>query len=114
LLVLVTGAAPGLGKSQLASSLDTSLAERGLDVALFEEQKILEQDVFAYVIQEWHANGSVSDETLLAGASAYLDWCCGQPASVFILDALLPYLPSLLAWAVRILRLAASLLGSPG
>ena len=98
LLVLINGAVPGLGKSTLATHLTGRLRESGRDVELFQEEEILDRPEFTAVIQEWRTTNRVADGTLLAATSEYLAWCRHRSANVYVLDALLPFLPSLLAW----------------
>jgi hypothetical protein len=98
LLILINGAAPGLGKSSLAKELVARMELIGWDVELFEEQDILEHADFAAVIQAWRSGGNVDSSTLLAATKAYLSSCWVQGADVHVQDSLLPFLPSLLAW----------------
>ena len=98
LLVLINGAVPGLGKSTLAQGLTERLREFGRDVELFPEQEILDRPEFAAVILEWRTTNRAAFGTLLAATSEYLGWCRHRAADVYVLDSLLPFLPSLLAW----------------
>ena len=98
LLVLITGAGPGLGKSLLANRLHADLAESHVDAVLFEEHDIVDRLEFAPVMEEFRSRGRVEPETLLDCAAAYGRWCVARAADVYVLDALFPYLPSLLAW----------------
>ena len=97
LLVLVSGAVPGLGKSSLSQALASSLESPGLRVELFDEPRILEEPAFTAVIHEWRSHGAVADETLLHGASNYLMSTRRRNVGVHVLDSLFPYLPSLLS-----------------
>jgi hypothetical protein len=49
-------------------------------------------------MEEFRSRGRVEPETLLGCAAAYGRWCVARAADVYVLDALFPYLPSLLAW----------------
>jgi len=97
-LVLVTGASSGLGKSTLARSLSEALAHEGVRVSLFREEDIRREPAFAEVMSVFEATGEVDTRTLLVAAGEYLRAARRQPVDVFVLDALFPYLPSLLAW----------------
>jgi hypothetical protein len=98
LLILVNGALPGLGKSTLSRGLAARLRDGGLDVEEFEEQAILDRPEFAAAIGEWRSTSRVSFETLLVGTHAYLEACRRRRADVYVVDSLLPFLPSLFAW----------------
>jgi hypothetical protein len=98
LLILVKGALPGLGKSTLSRGLAARLRDGGLDVEEFEEQAILDRPEFAAAIGEWRSTSRVSFETLLVGTHAYLEACRRRRADVYVVDSLLPFLPSLFAW----------------
>ena len=43
-------------------------------------------------------DGNVADSTLLEATRSYLDTCRRSGADAFVIDSLLPYTPSLLAW----------------
>jgi hypothetical protein len=98
LLVLVNGAVPGLGKSTLAKGLADRLRHSGFDVELFEEHEILVRPEFEALVGEWRSTDRVSFATLIASTNAYLDSCRRRAAGACVLDSLLPFLPSLLAW----------------
>ena len=100
LLVLINGAAPGLGKSSLAIGLARRWKDEGVVVEFLEEPEILERQEFAALVAEWHRTGSVASTTLLDAARSYLDSCRESEATVFVIDSLLPFLPSLLAWGL--------------
>lgn len=93
-MVMVTGGAPGVGKSSLVGYL----AERIDDASVFAEEEILTADEFAELIGIWRHGAVPSIEVLDRAATAHLDRCRTENASTFIQDALLPYLPSLYAW----------------
>jgi len=98
LLILVTGCVPGAGKSSLAASLATALEGGGTRVELFREEHIRSHPAFSLVMSEFDAAGEVRLETLIASAADYLRSARERRTDVFVLDALFPYLPSLLAW----------------
>lgn len=84
----MTGVVPGLGKSTLARGLAIAL-----DAPLFEESDIRSDPAFASMMDTFEATGSVPLDVLLDATSAF------EPAPErHVLDALFPYLQSLLAW----------------
>jgi hypothetical protein len=97
-LVLVTGASPGLGKSSLAAGLVVRLQGENHHADLFREEEILSDCAFAPMMEEFRSTGEVPVDALLAAADVYLTSVRALPTGVLVLDALLPYLPSLLAW----------------
>ncbi len=100
-LVLVTGASPGLGKSSLAAALVAALRTSGLHAELFREEDIRSDHAFAALMREFESTGAVQLDSLLAAAKIYLDSVRTLDLDVLVLDALFPYLPSLLAWGYR-------------
>lgn len=105
-VVAVLGSTPGIGKSTLCAGLAAALADRGLSVDHFREEEILSRPAYASVAAEFRAGGVVRPETLLAATADYM---AGMTADVAVTDALLPYLPSLLAWGHRPAQLAGFL-----
>ncbi|HZU73554.1 MAG TPA: hypothetical protein VE990_12360 [Acidimicrobiales bacterium] len=97
-LIMISGAAPGLGKSSLAAGLARRWRDRGLRVELFEEDDILERAEFADLIGIWRAGNRPSLDVVLDAAARYLDSCRAAEADVYVQDALFPFLASLFAW----------------
>ena len=97
-MVLVFGDGPGLGKSTLAREVAAALRARGRPVRLFAEEDFWTAAEFGEVMREFKATGRVARQTLLDAAAAYAATIAAADESVFVLDSLLPYLPSLLAW----------------
>ena len=93
-IVMVTGGAPGVGKSSLVRWITQRLPA----ASAFDEAEILSRPEFAEIVTVWAGGGIPSLPSLTAAASAYLDRCRSEDAPVFVQDALLPYLPSLYAW----------------
>jgi hypothetical protein len=98
LIVMVTGSAPGVGKSSLAAVLARRWRDRGLRVEFFDEADILGRDEFAELIGTWRCGGRPSLDVVLAAAAGYLKSCRAAEAHVYVQDALFPFLASLLAW----------------
>ena len=96
ILVSVWGAAPGIGKSTLCAGLSRSLAGAGLRVDHFREEEILSRPQFGAVAEEFAATGAVGLETLVAATERFVE---SVPAGddVVVADALVPYVPTLLA-----------------
>jgi hypothetical protein len=97
-LVFVTGDGPGMGKSSLALAAARRLNEHGAKAAVFEERDILVRPEFTSVMSEFRSTGRVERATLLQAASSYGESCTAAGGSVYVLDALFPYLASLFAW----------------
>ncbi len=97
-LILVTGSVPGVGKSSLARGLADAFDVDNRRVELFREEDIRRNAAFRQVMYEFDAMGEVQRATLLSAAAGYLASIRKRGSDVVVLDALLPYLPSLLAW----------------
>ncbi|WP_406454532.1 hypothetical protein OH768_17080 [Streptomyces sp. NBC_01622] len=96
-LVSVWGAAPGVGKSTLCAGLSRSLAGAGLRVDHFREEEVLTRPQFAAVAGEFEAKGAVGLETLAAAAACFAESVVARGDEVVIADALVPFVPTLLA-----------------
>ena len=98
LIVMVTGAAPGLGKSTLVRRLVDELSHAGRAVAAFPEEEIVDRDEFAAVMAAVRTKGVASPDQLLEASRAYVATCRNDLRDVVVQDMLFPYLPSLFAW----------------
>ncbi|GAB3765163.1 hypothetical protein [Microlunatus parietis] len=97
-LISVIGS-PGSGKSTLCGALAERFVAAGRSVDHFAEEDILTRPAFADVATEFAGGaGSVRPATLIAATRRYLRQAELDGIEVLITDALLPYIPSLLAW----------------
>ena len=96
-LVTVWGAAPGIGKSTLCAGLSRSLAGAGLRVDHFREEEILSRSEFAAVAKEFGATGAVGLGTLAAATERHVASALAGGDDVVVADALVPFVPTLLA-----------------
>jgi len=98
-LVSVIGNSPGVGKSTLCRGLAAALREGGAVVDHFEEADILAREVFRPVAEEFaDGAGSVRPATLVACVRAYVAEAVAAGTEVLVTDALVPFVPSLVAW----------------
>ncbi|BDH16174.1 hypothetical protein [Streptomyces hygroscopicus] len=98
-LIAVVGNSPGVGKSTLCHSLATWIAHTGATVDHFREADILTRPAFRPVAEEFaDGNNSVRPETLIESTRAYLTESRAAGIDVLVTDALLPFIPSLVAW----------------
>lgn len=98
LVVAVNGVAPGVGKSRLCNALGLRLSEAGWHVAQFPEEQILLHPVFAEVAAQFTSTGVIDPGVLVEASVTYLTQTADAGADVVVLDALIPYVPSLLAF----------------
>lgn len=103
---MVTGAAPGLGKSTMARALGERLDTDEREVVVFPEALIAERDEFADVMSSFRTTGTVTGPELV-GATRRLAATYRDRPAVVIQDMLLPYLPSLFAWGFSDTEIAA-------
>ncbi|MEU6194295.1 hypothetical protein [Streptomyces sp. NPDC047061] len=96
-LVTVWGASPGVGKSTLCGGLSQGLADTGLRVDHFREEEVLTRPQFAAVAAEFTATGTVGPGTLIAATADFVDAAVASGDDVVIADALMPFVPTLLA-----------------
>ncbi|MCX4903037.1 hypothetical protein [Streptomyces sp. NBC_00878] len=98
-LVSVIGSSPGVGKSTLCRALADWLAGLGASVDHFEEADILARPAFRPVAEEF-ADGTsdVRPETLVESTRAYVEESLAAGRDYLVTDALLPFVPSLVAW----------------
>ncbi|SOD62848.1 hypothetical protein SAMN06297387_10811 [Streptomyces zhaozhouensis] len=98
-VVAVVGSSPGVGKSTLCGALAAWLAGAGVAVDHFEEADVLTRDAFRPVAEEFaDGAGSVRPDTLVAATRAYVAGARRAGVRVLVTDALLPFVPSLVAW----------------
>jgi len=97
-IVMVSGAAPGLGKTSLSRRIADALRIEDRRVELFEEADILEREEFAEVMRSFRSTGSAPADLLLDAARRYAATARRSDERLFVQDMLFPYLPSLLAW----------------
>lgn len=83
------------------------LASRGVRTQLFEEAEIKAHPAFVSLWAEFQATGQVTTNALIDSAGDYLNRLDASSVEVAILDALFPYLPSLLAWGYSDVAIAA-------
>ncbi|MFE6161181.1 hypothetical protein ACFQ7F_19995 [Streptomyces sp. NPDC056486] len=96
-LISVCGASPGVGKSTLCGGLAQWLTGTGLRVDHFREEEILTRPQFAAVAEKFTATGKVESATLLTATAEFVDAVVTSGDDVVIADALVPYVPTLLA-----------------
>ncbi|WP_326778172.1 hypothetical protein [Streptomyces sp. NBC_01445] len=96
-LITVWGASPGVGKSTLCAGLSQWLADAGLRVDHFREEEILTRPQFAVVAEDFKAAGTVELGTLISATAQFVDSVLASGDDVVIADALVPFVPSLLA-----------------
>ena len=97
LLISVWGASPGIGKSTLCAGLSQWLAGAGLRVDHFREEEILTRPQFAAVAGHFQATGAVEPPALLTATTQFVDSVLARGDDVVVADALMPFVPSLLA-----------------
>jgi len=96
-LITVWGAAPGIGKSTLCGALAGQLVRDGLRVDHFAEEEILTRPEFGEVAEYFNATGRVNPAMLLAATSRFARSVLAGGIDVVVADALVPFVPSLLA-----------------
>ncbi|WP_406437499.1 hypothetical protein OHB14_58665 [Streptomyces sp. NBC_01613] len=96
-LITVWGASPGVGKSTLCAGLSRWLADAGLRVDHFREEEILTRPQFAAVAEAFKTTGAVDLGTLIATTAQFVDSALASGDDVVIADALMPFVPTLLA-----------------
>lgn len=97
ILITVWGASPGMGKSTLCTGLARRLTDAGLRVDHFREEDIMTRPQFAAVAEEFTATGRVEPATLLAATARFVESVLRSDDDVVIADALVPFVPTLLA-----------------
>ncbi|MGY1433757.1 hypothetical protein [Streptomyces reniochalinae] len=98
-VVSVIGSSPGVGKSTLCRAVAEWLAGTGASVDHFEEADILTRAAFRPVAEEFAGGeAAVRPETLIECTRAYVDEMVAQGTDYAVTDALVPFIPSLVAW----------------
>ncbi|MFH9618204.1 hypothetical protein ACH4MM_31480 [Streptomyces pratensis] len=98
-LISVLGSSPGVGKSTLCGALSEWLSGAGASVDHFEEADVLTRPAFGPVAQEFaDGAGTVRPATLVACTRAYVAESLRAGREYLVTDALLPFIPSLVAW----------------
>lgn len=97
-LISVWGVSPGVGKSTLCGRLSARLADAGLRVDHFREEDLFARPQFAAVAREFQSTGAVELNTLLTATARFVDAIRAEKVDVVVADALVPFVPSLLAW----------------
>ena len=92
-IIAVWGASPGIGKSTLCEGLASVLSGQ---VDLFREEDLPTRPAYATVTAEFEDSGRVALDTLRDATTRFVADCASYDAVVA--DALLPYVPSLLAF----------------
>lgn len=96
-LITVWGSSPGVGKSTLCNGLSQWLADAGLRVDHFREEEVLTRPQFAAVAEAFKATGFVDLRTLITTTAEFVDSVVASGDDVVIADALMPFVPTLLA-----------------
>ncbi|MFI6692486.1 ATP-binding protein [Streptomyces sp. NPDC050433] len=98
-MIAVVGSSPGVGKSTLCRAIARRAAESGATVDHFEEADILSRPSFRPVAEEFaDGTGSVRPATLVESTRDYVARSRAAGVDVLVTDALLPFIPSLVAW----------------
>ncbi|RII13141.1 hypothetical protein DSC45_24455 [Streptomyces sp. YIM 130001] len=98
-LISVIGSSPGVGKSTLCRAVAQWLAGTGAAVDHFEEADILTRPAFRPVAEEFAGGATdVRPATLVECTRAYVAESLAAGKDYLVTDALLPFVPSLVAW----------------
>ena len=97
-VIAVVGASPGIGKSTLCAALAKHLRGLGLRVDHFDEADVLKRPQFSRVAADFAASGRVSADVLVDATVDYLESSADMGLDVVVADALMPFVPSLLAF----------------
>ncbi|WP_326678733.1 hypothetical protein [Streptomyces sp. NBC_01237] len=101
-LISVIGSSPGVGKSTLCRAVADWLTGAGASVDHFEEADVLTRPAFRPVAEEFAGGAAgaagVRPATLVACTRAYVEESLGSGKDHLVTDALLPFVPSLVAW----------------
>ncbi|WP_223167774.1 ATP-binding protein [Nonomuraea sp. SYSU D8015] len=98
-VIAVVGSSPGVGKSTLCGALARWIGGTGTVVDHFEESDVLTRAPFRAVAEEFAGGaGSVRPRTLVEATRAYVEQAREDGVDVLVTDALIPFVPSLVAW----------------
>lgn len=98
-LISVIGSSPGVGKSTLCRAVARWLTGTGASVDHFEEADVLTRSAFRAVADEFTGGAaSVRPATLVECTRAYVAESLAAGRDYLVTDALLPFIPSLVAW----------------
>ncbi|WP_018538305.1 MULTISPECIES: hypothetical protein [unclassified Streptomyces] len=98
-LISVIGSSPGVGKSTLCRAVAEWLAGLGASVDHFEEADILTRSAFGPVAEEFAGGAAtVRPATLVECTRTYVAESLAAGTDYLVTDALLPFIPSLVAW----------------
>ncbi|MGV4926866.1 hypothetical protein K2224_32725 (plasmid) [Streptomyces sp. BHT-5-2] len=98
-LISVIGSSPGVGKSTLCRAVAEWLTGLGASVDHFEEADILTRSAFKPVAEEFVGGAvAVRPATLVECTRAYVAESLTEGKDYLVTDALLPFIPSLVAW----------------
>ncbi|MFE1146729.1 hypothetical protein ACFW42_06305 [Streptomyces albidoflavus] len=98
-LISVVGSSPGVGKTTLCRAVAQWLTSLGASVDHFEEADILTRRAFRPVAEEFAGEtAAVRPATLTACTRAYVAESLTTGKDHLVTDALLPFIPSLVAW----------------
>ncbi|GCB44133.1 hypothetical protein SNL152K_1418 [Streptomyces sp. NL15-2K] len=86
-----------MGKSTLCAGLSRWLAAAGLRVDHFREEEILTRPQFAGAAEAFKTTGTVDLGTLTAATAQFVDSVLASGDDVVVTDALVPFVPTLLA-----------------
>lgn len=98
-LIAVVGSSPGVGKSTLCGALARWIGGTGATVDHFKEEDVLTRAAFRAVAEEFAGGtGSVRPRTLVEATRSYVEQARADGVHVLVTDALIPFVPSLVAW----------------
>lgn len=98
-LISVVGSSPGVGKTTLCRAVAQWLTSFGASVDHFEEADILTRAAFRPVAEEFAGEtAAVQPATLIECTRAYVAESLAAGKDYLVTDALLPFIPSLVAW----------------
>lgn len=98
-LISVVGSSPGVGKTTLCRAVAQWLTSFGASVDHFEEADILTRAAFRPVAEEFAGEtATVQPATLIECTRAYVAESLAAGKDYLVTDALLPFIPSLVAW----------------